>query len=165
MNSENRQEVAARLREAIIDDGHLDMPCGKQGFQMTLQRLIGTSNPTRPALYARIADLIDPTSTVEMKRVVADNHCGHMRLVPTCSACGRLLDGEVPRFCPNCGSRLVDDSRELGSCACWSASLIDEDRRLYDIQVDLADEDAMAAIGSILGRKTGGDAHGNGSAD
>ena len=57
------------------------------------------------------------------------------------------------------------DSRELGSCACWSASLIDEDRRLYDIQVDLADEDAMAAIGSILGRKTGGDAHGNRSAD
>ena len=57
------------------------------------------------------------------------------------------------------------DSRELGSCACWSASLIDEDRRLYDIQVDLADEDAMAAIGSILGKKTGGEAHGNGSAD
>lgn len=57
------------------------------------------------------------------------------------------------------------DSRELCSCACWSASLIDEDRRLYDIQVDLADEDAMAAIGSILGRKTGGDAHGDRSAD
>lgn len=59
----------------------------------------------------------------------------------------------------------ASDSRELGSCACWSASLIDEDRRLYDIQIDLADEDAMAAIGSILGRKTGGDAHGNRSAD
>lgn len=57
------------------------------------------------------------------------------------------------------------DSRESGSCACWSASLIDEDRRLYDIQIDLVDEDAMAAIGSILGRKTGGDAHGNRSAD
>lgn len=57
------------------------------------------------------------------------------------------------------------DSHESGSCACWSASLIDEDRRLYDIQIDLADEDAMAAIGSILGRKTGGDAHGNRSAD
>lgn len=57
------------------------------------------------------------------------------------------------------------DSRESGSCACWSASLIDEDRRIYDIQIDLADEDAMAAIGSILGRKTGGDAHGHRSAD
>lgn len=164
MNSENRQEVAARLREAIIDDGHLDMPGGKQGFQMTLQRLIGTSNPTRPALYARLADLIDPTSTVELTRVVFDEHC-RTRWVPTCSACGSTLDGEVPRYCPNCGSRLVDDSHESGSCACWSASLIDEDRRLYDIQVDLADEDAMAAIGSILGRKTGGDAHGNRSAD
>lgn len=60
---------------------------------------------------------------------------------------------------------LANDSHDLGSCACWSASLIDEDRRLYDIQIDLADEDAMAAIGSILGRNTGGDAHGNRSAD
>lgn len=164
MNRENRQEVAARLREAIIDDGHLDMPGGKQGFQMTLQRLIGTSNPTRPALYARLAYLIDPTSTVELTRVVFDEHC-RTRWVPTCSACGSPLDGDVPRYRPNCGSRLLDDSHESGSCACWSASLIDEDRRLYDIQVDLADEDAMAAICSILGRKTGGDAHGNGSAD
>lgn len=57
------------------------------------------------------------------------------------------------------------DSHDSGSCSCWSASLIDEDRRLYDIQIDLADEDAMAAIGSILGRKTGGDAHGNRSAN
>ena len=165
MNSENRREVAERLREAIVDDGHADMPGEKRGFQVTLRRIIGTSNPTRPALYARLADLMDPTSTVEMKRVVSDKHCGHMRWVPMCSACGRLFDGEVPRFCPNCGSRLVSDSRESGSCACWSASLIDEDRRLYDIQIDLADEDAMAAIGSILGRKTGGDAHGHRSAD
>lgn len=57
------------------------------------------------------------------------------------------------------------DSHESGRCACWSASLIDEDRRLYDIQIDLADEDAMAAIGSIIGRKTGGEVHGNRSAD
>ena len=75
------------------------------------------------------------------------------------------VNDEPYRYCPNCGARLVDDSRESGSCACWSASLIDEDRRLYDIQIDLADEDAMAAIGSILGKKTGGDAHGHRSAD
>lgn len=165
MNSDERREVAERLREAIIDDGRLSMPGGKQGFQMTLQRLIGASNPTRPALYARLADLIYPTSTVEMKRVVSDKDCGHMRWMPMCSACGKLFDGNIPRYCPNRGSRLEDDSHDLGSCACRSASLIDEDRRLYDIQIDLADEDAMAAIGSIPGRKTGGDAHGNRSAD
>ena len=171
MNSENRQEVAARLREAIIDDGHLDMPGGKQGFQMTLQRLIGTSNPTRPALYARLADLIDPTC-----RNTLPQNWGTFE----CSECGAQFevcsvfmtesgndDSEpiIPNYCPECGERVVDDSRESGSCACWSASLIDEDRRLYDIQIDLADEDAMAAIGSILGMKTGGDAHGNRSAD
>ena len=44
------------------------------------------------------------------------------------------------------------------------AGPIDEDRRLHDIQADLADEDAMAAIGSMPGRKAGGDAHGNRSA-
>ena len=85
--SENRREVAERLREAIIDDGHADMPGEKRGFQVTLRRIIGTSNPTRPALYARLADLIDPTSTVELTRVVFDEHC-RTRWVPTCSACG-----------------------------------------------------------------------------
>ena len=156
MNSENRQEVAARLREAIIDDGHLDMPGGKHGFQMTLQRLIGTSNPTRSALYARLADLIDPTCNLVRD---ADSY------MPHCDMCGTGIYGLPSRFCPNCGARLVSNSHESGSCACCSASLIDEDRRLYDIQIDLADEESMAAIGSILGRKTGGDAHGNGSAD
>lgn len=165
MAGEERRYVAERLREAIVDDGHTDMPGEKRGFQVTLRRTIGTGNPTRPALHARLADLIDPTSTVEPKRVVSDRHCGHMRWVPMCSACGRPLDGEVPRYCPNCGSRLMDDSREHGSCACRSASLVDEDRRLHGIQVDSADEDAMAAIGSILGKRTGGDAHGNRSAD
>lgn len=164
--SEERREVAKRLREAIIDDGHLEMPGGKKGFQMTLQRLIGTSNPTRPALYARLAYLIDPTCSMTCKGSFTAHH-DFTRW--ECGKCGAYAFApgkwNAPRYCPNCGSRLVDDSRESGSCACWSASLIDEDRRLYDIQVDLADEDAMAAIGSILGRKTGGDAHGNRSAD
>lgn len=151
--SDERREVAERLREAILDDGHVDRPGGKRGFQMTLKRLIGTSNPTRPALYARLADLIDPTCEVKL-----DRYGPSVR--HKCSMCGEPLDSHV-NYCPNCGARVAMDSRELGSCACWSASLIDEDRRLYDIQVDLADEDAMAAIGSILGRKTVGDAHGN----
>lgn len=156
MNSDERREAAARLREAVIDDGHADMPGEKRGFQVTLRRTIGTSNPTRPALYARLAYLIDPTCHLASD---ADNH------IPHCDMCGTAIYGLPTRYCPNCGARAVSDSHGSGSCACWSASLIDEDRRLYDIQVDLADEDAMAAIGSILGRKTGGEAHGNRSAD
>lgn len=55
-----------------------------------------------------------------------------------------------------------------GSCACWSATLVDVDRRLYDIQVDLADKGAMAAIGAVLGTrysKMGGAVHGDRSAN
>lgn len=174
--SEERIEVAERLRRQLKymreNDSYREdvdiLGCGNTAYRNIAWAVDENSNWEK-GLYVhiveRLADLIDPTSTVELNRVVSDKHCGNMRWVPTCSACGSLLDGEVPRYCPNCGSRLVDDSHESGSCACWSASLIDEDRRLYDIQVDLADEDAMAAIGSILGRKTGGDAHGNRSAD
>ena len=62
--SDERREVAARLRDAAVDDGHVGMPYGKQGFQVTLRRIIGTSNPARPTLYARLADLIDPDDGV-----------------------------------------------------------------------------------------------------
>lgn len=105
MNSENRREVAERLREAIIDDGHLEMPGGKQGFQMTLQRLIGTSNPTRPALYARLADLIDPTS-----HAIGKGHPDKFHVCYGCSVCGfgwyESVNDEPYRYCPHCGARL-----------------------------------------------------------
>ena len=97
---EERREVAERLREAIIDDGHLEMPGGKKGFQMTLQRIIGTSNPTRPALYARLAYLIDPTCHLVSD---ADNH------MPHCDMCGTGIYGLPTRYCPNCGAMVVDE--------------------------------------------------------
>lgn len=109
MTSENRREVAERLREAIIDDGHADMPGEKRGFQVTLRRIIGTSNPTRPALYARLADLIDPTC--EMKIIPKSSHC-------ICSRCGAFVRRDavtsctevIPvRHCPNCGARVVSE--------------------------------------------------------
>lgn len=62
--NEERHEVAERLRDAAVDDGHVGMPYGKQGFQVTLRRIIGTSNPARPTLYARLAELIDPDDGV-----------------------------------------------------------------------------------------------------
>ena len=63
--SDERRKVAARLREAAIDDGHIGKPYGEQGFQVTLRSIIGTSNPTRPTLYSRLADLIEPPEITE----------------------------------------------------------------------------------------------------
>lgn len=112
--SDERRELARKLREAAIDDGHVGRPYGEQGFQVTLRRIIGTSNPKRSTLYARLADLIDPTCKVMevpdndefMVRVVSGfvcKRCGHEAIVE------RNCDGsaEPPRFCPCCGARVT----------------------------------------------------------
>lgn len=166
--NEERREVAERLRDYSHD---FDSGDPNPFFYVAKAAFGDVDAHTYHSVFARLADLIDPTC-----RNTLPQNWGTFE----CSECGAQLevcsvfmttsgndDSEpiIPNYCQECGARVVDDSRESGSCACWSASLIDEDRRLYDIQIDLADEDAMAAIGSILGRKTGGDAHGNRSAD
>ena len=127
MTSNERREVAARLREAAIDDGHVGRPYGEQGFQVTLRRIIGTSNPMRKTLYARLADLID-TEEEDTCCDVSDDGDAF-----TCSRCGcavRLSSaeadsfenvtygptltmpngrGEKLSFCPNCGARVVGE--------------------------------------------------------
>lgn len=107
VSSDERREVAERLREAAIDDGHVGRPYGEQGFQVTLRRIIGTSNPTRPTLYARLADLIDPTCEVESVDSTGGLlsyrlSCGHTAYRPT------YVQGPPP-VCPGCGARVVTD--------------------------------------------------------
>lgn len=87
--SDERREVAARLREAATDDD------GKRGFQVTLWRIIGTSNPSRWTLYARLADLIDPEEEDTCCDVSDDGDFF------TCSRCGcsvRLRSAESDAF-------------------------------------------------------------------
>jgi hypothetical protein len=97
-----RQAVATRLRSAAIDDGHIDMPYGKQGFQVTLQRIIGTSNPKRSTLYNTLANLIDPTC-----EVVKDNpYMSDFDFV--CKSCREHFSScNEPKYCPHCGCRVV----------------------------------------------------------
>ena len=125
MTSDERREVAARLREAAIDDGHVGRPYGEQGFQVTLRRIIGTSNPMRPTLYARLADLIDPKCSmdaIDTGEMADYDCCEHIMHCKNCDAeFGHVLyseDGDVsmddkPKFCPNCGASVTDggDSR------------------------------------------------------
>ena len=109
MTSDERREVAERLREAAIDDGHVGRPYGEQGFQVTLRRIIGTSNPMRPTLYARLAGLIDPTChlvsttlqtwTDGSRAFYHELSCGH-----TCNT----VWAKPPKYCPDCGARVVD---------------------------------------------------------
>ena len=96
--SEERREVAARLRKArgimaFVDALGIDVD----------------SDWCWADVSRRVADLIDPTCAVELKRVVVDEHYRHTRLIPTCSVCGSPLDGciGIPRFCPSCGARRV----------------------------------------------------------
>lgn len=100
--SDERREVAARLREAVVDDGHIGKPYGEQGFQVTLRRIIGTSNPSRPTLYARLADLIDPTCEIK------DDNRWTSDFAYVCRACGEHFSTcNQPRFCPHCGARVT----------------------------------------------------------
>ena len=121
MTSDERREVAARLREAAIDDGHVGRPYGEQGFQVTLRRIIGTGNPMRPTLYARLADLIDPKCSmdaIDTGEMADYDCCEHIMYCKNCDAeFGYVLyseDGDVdmddkPKFCPECGARVVSD--------------------------------------------------------
>lgn len=108
--SDERREVAARLREAAVDDGHICRPYGQQGFQVTLRRIIGTSNPNRPTLYIRLADLIDPTCHL-MGTTSEEGLYGptifHHEL-----SCGHTCDTgwpEPPAYCDECGARVIHD--------------------------------------------------------
>lgn len=109
--SDERREVAARLREAVVDDGHVGRPYGEQGFQVTLRRIIGTSNPKRSTLYARLADLIDPTCEVSSVETCS-NELGQLEgweFHLTCGHSFRRPYNEAPAYCPECGARVVSD--------------------------------------------------------
>ena len=110
--SDERREVAERLRDAAVDDGHIDKPYGQQGFQVTLKRIIGTTNPNRPTLYRRLAGLIDPTCTVVSERIHTGGFgCEEAGYEFTLS-CGHtvIVDGDFPpSYCDECGARVVDD--------------------------------------------------------
>ena len=122
--SDERREVARRLREYPV---HL-APGMEGGSPLrALAMLSGLLDATglrqdEPArLYGRLADLIDPTCEMEVSEVTHRPtldalDCGMQAYV--CDSChipSYLSDVcclPQPRYCPNCGRRIVDGGGE-----------------------------------------------------
>lgn len=104
MTSEERREVAARLRRAADSDEWLDVTINNAIF--------GVMGEVRRPIADTLADLIDPTCTVKLKHVVVDDYRRNTLVLPVCSACGFAFDKRMPKpnFCPVCGARLVNDA-------------------------------------------------------
>lgn len=103
MTSDERREVAEKLRHASHTDANLDVT-----IAIAILETIGEVH--RP-IAAVVADLIDPTCEVDSIEPVEDElgqtvgyefhlTCGHSVKRPYI---------EAPAYCDECGARVVDD--------------------------------------------------------
>lgn len=105
--SEERREVAARLRATKAE-------CEERGYPWMVEDLLQalgfeTYEDGDDGIFDRLADLIDPTCDAEQ---------GYDRDEPIqgrwwkCDVCGEHFiyeRGFAPRFCPECGARVVNE--------------------------------------------------------
>ena len=99
--SDERREVAARLRDIESIYGEQRHPFPETDFVLAIAKITGTPlDSTLKDLAFRLADLIDPTCHVVIPNEM-DGEC-------FCSECGALL-GEYgyTAYCPNCGARVT----------------------------------------------------------
>lgn len=109
LNSEERREVAARLRNEGRALTAIDM--GVELASLTLDDAIGIEhNATWEECFDRLADLMDPTCHA----VPSDG--GFF----TCSECGERIGAVLPTLgtvlmhhCSHCGARVVSSGGEL----------------------------------------------------
>ena len=101
ISGDERREVAARLRERRCLGESVQNFVVKAAFGVTF------STPKRVFdLSARLADLIDPTTTVDETGVETVVDAVHLC---ECNECGHSFEwvyGEY-EYCPRCGSRIV----------------------------------------------------------
>ena len=98
--SDERREVAKRLRHASHTDANLDVT-----IAIAILETVGEVH--RP-IAAVVADLIDPTC--RMTNTSSCNGLGMWGCV--CSACGaniEYLRAKSINYCPHCGARVVND--------------------------------------------------------
>lgn len=109
--SDERREVAKRLRGLDVEitshdtleravDKFMKAVCGDIPFspiRYSVRNLCGLAN--------MLADLIDPTCH-DFGGEEGTNGEGYDF---ACSACGYVCDLAEPKFCPNCGARVVSD--------------------------------------------------------
>lgn len=94
--SDERREVAARLRKASHQDEWLDVAINNAIFDVM--------GEVRRPIAGTLADLIDPTCEV------AEDNQYTSDFAFACKSCGEHFStcGE-PKYCPSCGRRLVRD--------------------------------------------------------
>ena len=102
MTSEERREVAERLRKAADSDEWLDVTINNAIF--------GVFGEVRHPISDTLADLIDPTCRLVSTTFKSfsdgsaafyhELSCGH-----TCAS----VYGSAPAYCPECGARVVDE--------------------------------------------------------
>ena len=109
--SEERREVAARLRSAAKTDSgspdylwnHLEIAVNGWRFG----DVIDDSYVFYNSVLSRLADLIDPTCAMEYGGYLPESVKG-MLGVYFCSECGSPIYNDVePAYCPYCGARVV----------------------------------------------------------
>lgn len=112
--SDERREAAARLRALAHDNQGVLEPMRMRHVMEEGTRILGTVGlPDCAHVLERYADLIDPTCRAVTKDNLMETE-GRGDAWAVCSGCGALLavltDGDgVPRYCPGCGARVVDD--------------------------------------------------------
>ena len=116
----NRQEVAARLREA--GKGNNDWSMGVDTAFFKICDIIGTRYRSYEFFFNRLADLIDPTCHMSCEYGNGDDdtdeYMEEIVLTPEdtvachCYVCDEVFRydrGIIPNYCPNCGARVVRD--------------------------------------------------------
>lgn len=102
--SDERREVAARLRQASHTDANLDV-----AIAIAILETIGEVH--RP-IAAVVADLIDPTCKVSSVETYC-NELGQLEGWEFHLTCGHSFQrpwNEPPAYCPECGARVVSDN-------------------------------------------------------
>lgn len=101
----SRQEVAKNLREVSTDRTTDEV-------YVAILHCIGITHDYANLLN-RLADLIDPTCTADIKRE-DDGIDAQPYYTSSCGNCGALWDtitgvALLPKYCPHCGARVVRD--------------------------------------------------------
>jgi rRNA maturation endonuclease Nob1 len=102
--SDERREVAERLRQ--MADEHDATEASRVARALGLEyKVYGTVVAFDSAGIRHLADLIDPTCRDFGGEEGTNGECYDF----ACSACGYVCDLAEPRFCPNCGARVVSE--------------------------------------------------------
>ena len=102
--SDERREVAARLRQASHTDANLDVTIAIA--------ILDTIGEVHRPIAAVVADLIDPTCHVVSEALHTGSFGCEEAGTEFTLSCGHtvIVDGDFPPgYCDECGARVVDD--------------------------------------------------------